>query len=195
MIPHMTMALAANPLALLLQAPESGQLSPDQQFQIAREVLQHTRGLPGALAVLVPILVPIGFFAMVVLLVWLGVRRRQAQFLAQSELRRQLLDKFGSAQELTAFIESKGGQQFLGDLQSRTVSQVPFLFRGVITTMLGIAFLLLTLLRHNFIFPAVIVSAAGIGLLISAGIAHKLASKRAGATSNPASGSEPFPQV
>jgi hypothetical protein len=195
MIQHMAMTIAANPLALLLQAPQSGQLNPDQQFQIAREALQHNAGLPGAMAVLVPILVPIGFFAMVVLLAWLGIRRRQAQFLAQTELRRQLLDKLGSAQELTAFIESKGGQQFLGDFQSRTTSQVPFLFGGVITTMLGIAFLLLTPLRHNFIFPAVIVSAVGIGLLISAGIAHRLASKRAGATSRPASGSEPFPQV
>ena len=55
-----------------------------------------------------------------------------------------------------------------------------FFARGVITTMLGFAFLVLTLMRKNFIVPAVILLAIGAGLLLSAAITHRLASKKNG---------------
>lgn len=158
--------IAAKPVALLLQAAQS-----DHEFEIARASLRHRPG--GSMDVLVPL----SFFAMVVVIVWLGARRRQTQIKAQSELRKQVLDRFGSAQELTTFMESKGGQQFFGEMPSRATGQLRFLYGGVIATMLGLAFLGLTLMRRNFIFPAVIVLAVGIGLLISAFIAHTVAKK------------------
>ena len=67
---------------------------------------------------------------MVVLIVWLGTRRMQAQIQAQSELRKQLLDKFATAQELTTFLESGAGQQFLGEMRWRGAGPVRFLPGG-----------------------------------------------------------------
>jgi hypothetical protein len=182
------MTLAAKPVAHLLQATGNypGQMTPDQQFEIAREAIRHGGGPAG-------LLVPLSFFAMVVLIVWLGVRRKQAQILAHAELTKRVLDKFGSAQELAAFLESKGGQQFLGDARWQAKGQLRFLPGGVITTMLGLAFLGLTFMHRNFIVPGVLLLAVGIGLLISAAIAHKLTSKINDESIHPSSGAQSFP--
>jgi hypothetical protein len=188
MIGEMMTTLEAKPIALLMQTTQtySDQMTPDQQYEIARAALQRGGG-PTAF------LVPLAFFAMIVFIVWLVVLRRKAQIRAQAEIRKQLLDKFGSAQELALFMESKGGQQFLGDAKWQNKSQLRFLPGGVITTMLGLAFLGLTLMRRNFIVPAVILLAVGIGLLISAAIAYKLASKKTGQPIDPSSGMQTIP--
>ena len=182
------MTIAAKPAALLLQTTQNspGQMTPDQQFEIAREAIRHGGGPMG-------LLVPLSFFAMVVLIVWLGVRRKHAQILARAERAKQVLDKFGSAQELAAFLESKGGQQFLGDARWRAKGELRFLPGGVITTMLGLAFLGLTIMHRDFIVPGVLLLALGIGLLISAAIAYKLTSKQNDESIHPSSGAQSFP--
>lgn len=40
------------------------------------------------------ILIPFGFFAMVVAIVWLRIRMRQVQIAKQGKLQQQLLEKF-----------------------------------------------------------------------------------------------------
>jgi heme/copper-type cytochrome/quinol oxidase subunit 3 len=184
-----TMAVA--PFALLLQASQdsSGGLTPDQQFEIAKEAMKH--GPNSA----VEVVVPIAFFAMIILIVWLATRRRQAQIRAQAEVRKQLIEKFGSGQELAAFLESSGGRQFFGDMQARAANRLRFLPGGVITTMLGLAFLGLTVMRRNFIIPGVLALAVGIGMLISAAIAHKLAPKTSGQETDPGSGMQQAPRA
>lgn len=183
------MVLAAKPVAILLQTTQnySDGLTPDQQFEIAREAVRHGPDSP------LGYLVPLALFAMIVLIVWFGTRRRQAQILAQTEVRKQLIDKFGSVPEFTAFLNSKGGRDFFGAIQSHVGDPLRFLPGGLVTTMLGLAFLGLTLMRRNFIIPAVILLAIGVGLLISAAIAHKLASNDNGRTVNPGSGMQPLP--
>jgi ABC-type multidrug transport system fused ATPase/permease subunit len=183
-----TLMWAAKPVGLLLQAMQtpSNQMTPEQQFEIAREALRHGQGA-------LELIVPLSFFTMIVLIVWLGTRRRQAQIQAQAELRKQLIDKFGSLQELTAFLESKGGRQFFGDLQLRSRNQLRYLPGGLVLTMLGLAFLALTLMRRNLIIPAAISLALGVGLLISAAIAHKMESKNNDASINPGSGMQSLP--
>ena len=116
------MAMAANPAVLLLQAMPASPppITQDQQLQMARFAVRHGDGPLGAL-------VPIAFFAMIVLIVWLGSRRVQAQIQAQGELRKQLLDKFATAQELTTFLESRAGQQFLGEMRWRGAGPLRFL--------------------------------------------------------------------
>jgi hypothetical protein len=184
------MAMVTNPAALLLQATQTNapQLTQDQQLQMARLALQHGNGPLGAF-------IPIAFFAMIVLLVWLGTRRMQAQIQAQGELRKQLLDKFATAQELTTFLESRVGQQFLGEMRWRGAGPLRFLPGGVITAMLGLGFLGLAVMRRNFIVPAVILLAIGAGLLLSAAITHKLASKKNGQFGGPGSGIQSIPSA
>jgi hypothetical protein len=191
MIAKTTTALAGIPFALLLQtSQDSGNgLTPDQQFEIAREAVKH--GPDSAVA----FIVPIAFFAMIVLIVWLRTRRRQEQIRAQAEVRKQLIDKFGSVQELTAFLESKGGRQFFADTQGRAASPLRYLPGGVITTMLGLAFLGLTANNRNFIVPGVLALAVGLGLLISAAIAHKLTPKTSGQEIDPGSGMQQAPRA
>jgi hypothetical protein len=184
------MVMAAKPVAFLLQNARdySNDLTPDQQFEIAREAVRH--GPDSAVAYLVPL----GLFAMIVLVVWLGTRRRQAQIKAQTEVRKQLIDKFGSVPEFTAFLDSKGGRDFFGAVHSHVGDPLRFLPGGLVTTMLGLAFLGLTLMRRNFIIPAVLLLAMGLGLLISTAIAYKLASdNKNGQTINPRAGMQPLP--
>lgn len=177
-------AMGLKPAALWLQAANSDRLTPDPRFELGREALQHPNP-----AGYVGLLVPGFFFAMIVLIVWLGLRYRQARIKIYGETRKQLLDKFGSAQELTVFLESKVGQQFLQEMKSQSDGRLRFIPGGVITTMLGLAFLGLTLMRRNFIIPAVILLSLGLGFLISAAIYYKLDSKGTDLPVNPGSGS------
>lgn len=168
-----TIAMGLKPAALWLQATNSDRLTPDQRFELGREALQH----PNSGGFLVGLLVPVCFFAMIVLIIWLGTRYKQARMKMYGETRKQLLDKFGSAQELTTFLESKIGQQFLHEMKSQSDGRLRFVPGGVITTMLGLAFLGLTLMHRNFIVPAVILLSLGTGFLISAAIYYKLGPK------------------
>ena len=183
------MAMAAKPALNLLQnvPANTSQLTPEQQREFFRAAA-HGGGDPSTL-------VPLAFFATVVLIVWLVVRRKQARYRTQAEIRKQLIDKFGSAQELAAFMESKGGRQFFGDMQDRARETLRFIPAGIVISMLGLAFLGLTLVRRNFIIPAVILFAIGAGLLISAAVAHKLESKKDDRTIDPGTGAQHFPSA
>lgn len=182
------MVMAAKPAVLLLQNTQDFPgLTPDQQFEIAREAVRH--GPDSAVAYVVPL----AFFAMIVLIVWFGTRRRQAQIQAQAEIRKQLIDKFGSVQELATFLESEGGRQFFGEMKSQARDPLRFLPAGVVTTMVGLGFLGLTLRQKYLIVPGVILLAIGLGLLISAAIAYKLADDKSGRTIDPGSRMQPLP--
>jgi hypothetical protein len=170
----------AVPLLLLWQAPSTVPttgLTQDQQFQIAREAVRYGghRGLE-------EIVVPIAVFTMLVLLAWLKLRQRQAQIQTATELRRQLLDKFASGRELSDFLESKSGQQFLIPLPS--VSRGGWQ-RGLIATMLGLALLGLALKgQGHYLVVGVLLVTLGVALLISALISHRLAIKNASTAGN-----------
>ena len=185
------MTMVTTPLSLLVlqNAPtDSGDLTPDQKFEIAREAIRHGHGQGFE-----DVLVPLAFFAAVVLIVWIANRRKQAQTQALAEVRKQVLAKFESAQELAAFMESRGGQQFLGVAEHRATSQMRYLPSGLVATMLGLAFLGLTIVQRHFIIPAALLLAVGIALLLSAAIAHKLASSKKDETIEPGSGARSFP--
>ena len=50
------------------------------------------------------VLVPVALFAMVVLLVWIGYKFKRTRIQEQGEIRRRLLDKFSSGQEIAEFL-------------------------------------------------------------------------------------------
>lgn len=187
------MTMVATPLSLLVlqtAQTESDHMTPDQQFEIAREAIRHGHGQGFE-----DVLVPLAFFAAVVVIVWLANRRKQAQTQALAEVRKQVLAKFESAQELAAFMESKGGQQFLGVAEHRAAGPMRYLPAGLVTTMLGLAFLGLTIMQKHFIIPAALLLAVGIALLLSAAIAHRLASSKKDETIEPGSGARSFPSA
>ena len=88
---------------------------PDQITQITLEALKHGEHVGGVQNVLVPL----AFFATVILMFWIVMRKRQAATKAREEFNKQLLDKFSSGREFGDFLESKGGQEFLAGLQTQ----------------------------------------------------------------------------
>jgi hypothetical protein len=160
----------------LLQAAEPNPASMTrEQFnqQIALEAVKH-----GPAGPLVAVLVPLGVFAMVVAIVWLGMRHKQARLRARAEFHKQLLDKFSSGKEFTEFLESKGSQRFLEELWSQgTQSRAPSFRGGIVLTTLGLGLCGLSWVKVNLLTPGVIILALGVGFLISSSISYHLSKK------------------
>lgn len=178
-------------------------VSPDLQQAIQQEVQHELRrgrfrfgggfnsgpGLVGAF-------VPIALFAMVVLIVFVIARRRQAELRARAEFQKQILDKFSSGKEFADFLGSEASQRFFAALSSPAMGpryRVLRTMRGGITIgVLGIGFLLLTGMRHGFVVPGVLLLALGAGLLISAAASYHFSKKWSGG--GPATPGQPLSQ-
>jgi hypothetical protein len=127
-------------------------------------------------------LIPLGAFAMVVLIVWMVHLAKRNRLREQAELQRHFLDKFGSGQELTQFLETPQGQNFLKDLQmgngggskDRIIRSVK---SGILLIALGCGFLALLRVEGDLIYAAVILLALGVGFLISAAVSYWLSKK------------------
>ena len=166
--------------AFLLQAASNATgLTPDQQFQLAQEALSrhNSNGLAGIIGAFMVFAVPISGFAMSAVIVWLSLKHRHAQTQARTELRKQVVDKFSSGQELSQFLESEAGRQFLS-IGSEPRKEGPRGWRGgIILTTVGLAFLGLAAAgHHRLIVVGVLFLAVGLGLLISAYVAHRMQS-------------------
>jgi hypothetical protein len=127
------------------------------------------------------VLVPIAVFAMIVLIVWFGHKVKRTRIQEQGELHKRLLDKFSSGQELTEFLATPQGQNFLKDQEaghrspkSRVVYAICW---GVVLVMLGAAFFGLTYMYRNSVVPAIILTALGVGILVAAAISYRLYKK------------------
>jgi hypothetical protein len=161
-------------------------VSPDLQQAIQEEVQQELRrgrfrmGGGGGGSGLEP-LIPIALFAMVVLIVFVIARRRQAELRARAEFQKQILDKFSSGKEFAEFLGTEGSQRFLEGLSSRSFGSRERILRGVrggiTVAVLGLGFLLLTPVRHGFVVPGVLFLSLGAGLLISAAASYHFAKK------------------
>jgi len=179
----------------LLQA-----VSPELQQAIQEEVQEELRrgrirfaprGGEG-----LEILIPIAFFAMIVLVVFVVARRRQAELRARAEFQKQILDKFSSGKEFAEFMASEGSQRFLATLSAQTMAPRYRVLRGmrggIVLAVLGLGFLLLAGLRHGFVVPGVLCLALGAGLLISAAASYHFSKKWSGG--GPAAPGQPLSQ-
>lgn len=181
---------------MLLQA-----VSPDLQQAIQEEVQDELRrgrfrfGARGGGEGL-EVLIPIAFFAMIALIVFVIARRRQAEIRARAEFQKQILDKFSSGKEFADFVGTEGSQRFLAALSASPMGARYRILRtmrgGIIVTVLGIGFLLLTALRHGFVVPGVLLLALGVGLLISAAASYHFSKKWSGG--GPATPGQPLSQ-
>lgn len=129
------------------------------------------------------VLVPIAVFAMVVLIVWIAYLARKHNTHERAELRKHLLDKFNSGQDLTQFLATPQGQNFLRELEisgragsakQRILGTVRC---GIVLLLLGAGFLALLHLEYDLIYPAVILLALGAGCLIAAVVSYWLSKK------------------
>ena len=124
------------------------------------------------------VLVPLGGCAMIVLIVWLGLRSSQAKTKARTEVQTKLLEKFDSGRELAEFLGSEGSKRLLEELGSERASPQERILKsvkaGIVLTALGLGFLGLMVQDQEMIVPAMIILALGVGFLVAAAVSHRL---------------------
>jgi hypothetical protein len=116
--------------------------------------------------------------------VWLLVSaiRRTKIARAQAEVQSKLLDKFGSSQELLAYMQTEAGQRFIQVESEPVVTKSPHtkilgsITVGTILACLGLGLLLLAVVFEDDapLGFGTISLAVGLGFLISSGISYKL---------------------
>jgi len=131
-----------------------------------------------------PVLIVMTVFTAVVLLVrTVATNRRQLQVTKmQAEMQTRLIERFGSAEELVAYLGSPAGQKFV---ESATIERRnPFgrilgsIQAGLVLTLAGAGFLFIQgrwpEVEEGFLFLGVMGIALGVGFLLSAGAAYFL---------------------
>jgi hypothetical protein len=113
---------------------------------------------------------------------WILSRRGQERSRAQFDLQRRMLEKFGSASEFVAFLESDSGRKFLETVSSETQTQASRIFgsiqKGAIFTLIGtVGFGVVAYDPGDLVplaVPSGIALAVGLGYLVSAYATYKL---------------------
>lgn len=128
-------------------------------------------------------LVPLGMFAMVAFVVYVKVEAGRRRHLQATEFHSRILEKMGSAREFGEFLGTEAGSRFLQAMSTETPQSADRILRavhvGIVTLALGVALLIVGKLRSadgsdNAFWGGVIVTAIGIGTLLSAAISFRL---------------------
>jgi hypothetical protein len=126
----------------------------------------------------IAVAIPFGAFAMTAAIVYFVSRENQEKARLQAESRKQLLDKFTSSAELTAFLESPNGRRLLENLGGGSASPkertLKSLKAGVVLTVLGLGLFALMVKEEDMIFPAVITFSLGLGFLLAAALSARV---------------------
>jgi hypothetical protein len=124
------------------------------------------------------LIMAIGMFSLVGLVFYLAFNAIKGS--QQAAARKAMLDKFASAQDLGAFLETKGGQRFMADLSSGggpLQSVLGSIHKGIIAIFLGMGFFPLS---GAFSQPAavsgigIVLVCVGCGFLLSAIVTYVL---------------------
>lgn len=151
-------------------------------------------GLHDLLRNLAPLLAFASFLAAVVWAIRLFVesRRWSRIFKMQTDVHSRLIDKFGSTQELAAYMQTEAGRRFLEaapiplDAQRPRVPNAAArvltpLQVGVVLVLLGVGFLALRSVGPDYEVPmrvlGILILMPGIGFILSAGLTWVLASR------------------
>lgn len=117
-------------------------------------------------------LVPLGVFAMVVLILWVShVTRRRAQE-QRAEIIRRMIDKFSTGEAFAQAIQGPAGSKLASALALErgkpSKKWIGLFIPASILTFMGIGFSVLALVEDNdFLIPAVIIGAVGVALAVS----------------------------
>lgn len=117
--------------------------------------------------------------------VWLVSRHRRERNRARFDLQRRMLEKFGSAGEFTAFIQTEGGHDFLNSLSDEPRTQASRIFssiqKGAICALVGVVGFGIVAWEPRDLMPLAIPSgvllAIGLGYLVSAWATYRLSRK------------------
>jgi hypothetical protein len=132
----------------------------------------------------IPIVSVITSSIMVVFIVALVTKSRERRLESQMQMQTRLIDRFGSSNELAAFLQSPAGRQFVTG-----VSAVPRMFarerivaaftRAIILTSVGVAFVMIALIQgdSDWYTPAAIVFSLGLGYLMAAVVTWRFSQK------------------
>jgi hypothetical protein len=126
--------------------------------------------------------IPFASFIMIIFVVWFGTMKQRAQDRNRTEIQKELLTKFSSAQELTEFMKSDGGK-LLMPAPERGRTPASRAGTGIFIVVVGIALLASSMLMpqpetHSGLQVAgLLAMGAGIGFLISALVTRKLSQK------------------
>lgn len=208
--------VARNPEFYLFTHVHLDDGSPDQALERAvwPELVQAPRDSWNANDVVGPIAAMLAFACFLAALVWLirqflENRRWGRIFKLQSEVHGRLIDKFGSNQELGAYMETEAGKRFLEaapipvgfEPQQRVPSAVARVLTplqiGIVLVLLGIGFFLLRHVRTEMYEPMLVFGTIalmpGLGFIISAGITWFLAGRLGLIPESPAAGNRLAP--
>jgi len=188
--------------------PDDG--SPDEALERAVWPEMHPRNDGwNASDVVEPLYVLLGFACFLAALVWLvrqflENRRWGRIFKLQSEVHGRLIDKFGSNQELGAYMETEAGKRFLEaapipvgfEPQQRMPNAVARVLTplqiGIVLVLLGVGFFLLRNVRVEMHDPMLVLGTIalmpGVGFIISAGMTWFLAGRLGLMPESPAAG-------
>jgi hypothetical protein len=127
--------------------------------------------------------IPLGFFIMVAFIIWMV--RRSVERIAQSrvDVQMKLIEKFGSAHDLSEFLNSPAGRGFvttgmrMPNLRTKSML-LSSLRSSLIMLFMGLAFILVPLAMHEessgLILAGGILLAIGLGMFVSAVLSMKL---------------------
>lgn len=111
--------------------------------------------------------------------------RQRALLRAQTEFHNKMLEKFGTAEEFTAYLQSDAGKSFFDNLLKEPSTPLSKILgsiqKGAILTLLGLGFFIInnifdTLDSRNIMLVIATVSMTiGIGFLVSSLISYRLA--------------------
>jgi len=115
----------------------------------------------------------------------IGAFRHRANLRAQTDFHNRMMEKFSSAEEFAAYVQSEAGRSFFENLTAEPVTPLSKILgsiqRGVILTLLGLGLFVI----HNIIgtedsrsimlIIATILTTVGVGFLISSAISYRLA--------------------
>jgi hypothetical protein len=129
---------------------------------------------------IIPVTGIIASFTASVLIVYMVTKSRQRRMEVQAEMQTKLIERFGSAPEMVAFLQSPAGKEFVSGVQTAPAILVRERLlggftRAIVLTSLGVAFLFLTFYADDsFVIPAAILLSLGIGYLLATGLSYKL---------------------
>src|SRR5213078_5274567 len=93
-----------------------------------------------------PMIVSLGFFAMIVWIVWLGTNAKNRRAQAQADVQTKLIERFSTSKEFIEFLQSPSGQRFVSGVEVTTALYardriIRGFGTGIVLSLLGVGFL------------------------------------------------------
>jgi hypothetical protein len=128
-----------------------------------------------------PVVIALGFFAMIVWVVWLGVNAKNRRAQMQAEVQSKLIERFSTSKEFIEFLQSSAGQRFVSGVEVTTAIYardrvIRGFGSGIVLSLLGLGFLAIAVFSRDDwgIYPGFILLALGLGFFASAFVSLKL---------------------